>query len=588
MAGSFPTDTNTQLARAIKAAIAGAHPEFSYWKNAWTTIRDCILGDYQIKMQMERYLPRMSGMSTEDYDAYLGRAYFYNMTHRTVNGLVGTVFRRNPKFSGIPPKLTDNIKQITKDNLPLDLFAKEVAYEVIAMGRFGVLLDMDQEGQNPPFLAGYIAENIVDWTSKEINGRYVLNRVVLQEVRVQRAMTPQALQATTIAQTYRADYRVLVLEQDQTDPETGEGIGPYIYRQYVYKDLMSPPAPVQFTEIVITPTNLGRNFDFIPFVFFGPLTNGSGIEKSPLLDIALMNISHFQSVAQLEHGRFYTALPIYHIKVDNINDMKGSYSVGPATVWEYTADKPPGITEYNGAGLKYLETALDDKEAHVSAMGGRMLDARPGAVAESDSLIKLKEVNEQSLLLNATTTINFGLTQLLKWWTDWQNEDSSKVAVELNQDFLFSIVGAREFRAFTLMYQEGLIPIEALYELLRKAEVIPEYMDFEEFKTQLNDPKNFPNNPDVKAKQAGFTDAAAQHREKNLADQIDSDETIQEMKDETALEIAGIQQDTALSGQQKQAETVKANAKLQAKMLAASPAKPNPNAATTAKPKAKV
>ncbi|MEO7017980.1 MAG: hypothetical protein ABI067_15805, partial [Leifsonia sp.] len=67
-----------------------------------------------------------------------------------------------------------------------------------------------------------------------------------------------------------------------------------------------------------------------------------------------------------------------------------------------------------------------------------------------------------------------------------------------------------------------------------------------------------------------------------------SDETIQEMKDETALEIAGIQQDTALSGQQKQAETVKANAKLQAKMLAASPAKPNPNAATTAKPKAKV
>jgi hypothetical protein len=523
MAGSFPNDNNTQIARSINQAITGAHPEYTYWFDAWKTIRHCILGEYEIKRQGQRYLPRMASQSQDDYDAYISRAYFYNMTHRTINGLVGTVFRKDPKVTGVSLKLEPILKKVTKDNSNIVLFAKEIAYEILAMGRFGVLIDMDTEGKKSPFLVGYITENIVDWSTTEIGGRFELSRVVLREVKLNPETGKRPTDNKTA--TYSADYRVLLLEDG-------------VYKQYLFKDKTDIPTSTEVSEEVFIPKNLGKPFNFIPFVFFGPLTNSSGVEKSPVLDIALMNVSHYQSVAQLEHGRFYTALPVYHVKIENENDRKGSYTVGPSVVWEYTGDKPPGIAEYNGSGLSYLERALEGKEAHISAMGGRMLDVRSAAVAESDNLVKLKEKNEQSLLLNVTSTINFGMTQLLQWMSEWENLESKNITVELNQDFLFESFSAREFRALTLMYKEGVLPIDVIYANLRKAEVIPEYLTLEEFKKQLDDPKNFPNNPDVVAKKAGYSDAKTQLRDEQLEKQIESDETIEGMGNETALKIA--------------------------------------------------
>lgn len=158
-----------------------------------------------------------------------------------------------------------------------------------------------------------------------------------------------------------------------------------------------------------------------------------------------------------------------------------------------------------------------------------MLGVRSTAVAESDNLVKLKEKNEQSILLNITSTTNIGLTKLLKWWSDWLGKDGSKIEVELNQDFLFDALSAREFRAFTLMYKEGIVSIEIMYNILRKGEIVPEYMSFEEFKRQIENLENFPNNPDVPAKQKGFPDAAGQLRDKQHKEKIASEEKIAAM-----------------------------------------------------------
>jgi hypothetical protein len=527
VAGSFSTDGNTQIIRSLVQPISATHAEYQYWASAWKKIRHCIIGEYEIKRHGTTYLPKMESQTDDEYLSYLDRAYFYNMTHRTVNGLVGTVFRREPKIFGIDESIKKNLDAITKDNLSLNIFAKEIASEILSVGRFGVLLDMDKMGKNPPFFVGYVAERIIDWTVEEVDGRFVLTRVVLQEVKKIDLDKVASQPLTTITSIYKADYRVLILENG-------------VYAQHVFKDLAEPPSPANVSEDIITPMKLGKTFNFIPFMFFGPLTNSPGVEKSPILDIALMNISHYQSVAQLEHGRFYTALPVYHVQVQNENEKKGSYVVGPNTVWEYCGDKAPGISEYNGSGLTYLERALDMKESHISALGGRMLGVRATAVAESDNLVKLKEKNEQSLLLNATTTINVGLSKLLQWWADWQNKKFDEAEIALNQDFLFNNFAAREFRAFTLMYQEGILPIDVLYSLLGKSEVIPEDMSLEEFRKQLDDPKNFPNNPDIAAKRDGFTDASLKIRDAQVADQRDLDVELLELQiaaDKTAATI---------------------------------------------------
>jgi hypothetical protein len=51
----------------------------------------------------------------------------------------------------------------------------------------------------------------------------------------------------------------------------------------------------------------------IPFRFFNATTNLGDIEKPPILDILTLNLSHYKTYAQLEHGRFYTANPVYYV-----------------------------------------------------------------------------------------------------------------------------------------------------------------------------------------------------------------------------------------------------------------------------------
>jgi hypothetical protein len=521
--GSFPTDANLHITRHTTDITVGAHPEYNYWKPVWCLLRDCVIGEYEIKRKGTTYLPRLSGHDEEEYLGYLDRAYFYNMTYRTINGLMGTLFRKEPKVQNVVAPLLKGLKNITKTGTSISSFAKEIASEVLTVGRFGVLLDMDEAGNKPPFLVGYTTENIVDWTVAEVDSRFVLKEVVLREIKsiknqvFQRGVNQNRMMSVGIT-TYEANYRILRLDDDN------------VYRQYVYENSEEIPTGERtLATKVLTPVQFGKPFDFIPFVFFGPQTNSPSCEKPPVSDIAHMNLSHYQSAAQLEHGRFYTAMPVYHINVKTPDDTKQTYTVGPSVVWEYDGDKAPGILEYNGHGLGSLQTSLDMKEQHISALGGRMLGVRTTAVAESDNLVKLKEKNEQSLLLNLSTTINIGLSTLLNWWSNWQGVPSDNIQMEMNQDFLFEAVSAREYRAFALLYKEGIIPIEVLYNTLRKAEVIPEYMDLEEFKKQIQNVKNFPNNPDVEAKQEGYPDAAAKLREEAQEKDRKSEEKIAAM-----------------------------------------------------------
>ncbi len=505
---------------------AFVHPEYQYWRNWWMTIRDCVAGEIEIKRKSERYLPRLDGMTPNEYRDYLDRAVFFNMTGRTVTGLMGTIFRRNPIITGISDDL--DTSNVSKTNQTILQFTKEVTRELIQMGRYGVLLDMDVEGARAPYFSGYIAENIIDWTIEEIDGRETVTQVVLRELRLQRPVVNAPVAATNTrrggktklaatvsasngvtssARRWIAAYRVLRLEPVDLDDPTSDRI----YRQYFYSNENGDAAMDDTTLAeVFVPNWRGKPFNFLPFVFFGPFDNTPGCDKSPLLDIVHLNVSHYRSYAQLEHGRFYTALPVYYAPVPP-GQERGSYTVGPSVVWEVEKGERPGIIEFNGSGLKFLESACDKKEDQIAALGGRLVGVERVSAGESNNKLKVKEQNEQALLMNIAATMDVGLTSLLRWWANWQDisqEEAIKITYETNKDFLSSSTGAREFRAIQMMYEAGVVPVEVLFDYLNRAEVIPASLSLATFKDLLSDPESFPNIADVLSRQRGAPDAA--------------------------------------------------------------------------------
>lgn len=482
---------------------AWVHPEVAYWYGEWKLIRDCIEGEKAVKAEGNRYLPQFEGMEPADYDAYLMGATFYNFTGRTVKAMVGSIFKRKPVITGMPENLQPAVTRITRVANSFNIFAKFIAREVLAVGRVGVLVDYPAgpTTEPKPYLASYTTENILDWQTalNAATGKVILTRVVLREFELVRSAQG--------ATQYYARYRVLRLTPDAS--------GKLVYSQQLYTN---PSGSAELSDAFAQPeiviTRRGETLDYIPFRIFGALLSESGVEVPPLLDIALLNLSHYRSYAHLEHGRFYTGFPIYTVSGDNTDDAE--YLIGPRTVWKLPLNAEAKMIEMNGQGLKFLENACEMKEAQAASLGGRMIGVTTRSVSESDNQVKLKERNEVALLLDVAQSLDEGFSFILRIWA-WMagvaREDAELIEAEFNKDFVLNMVGAREFRAIHAMYKEGVLPVEVFYDYFRKFEVIPDWMSLEEFKTFVESKASFPGQPDADARAEGFPDKKTQLEE---------------------------------------------------------------------------
>lgn len=489
-----------------------SHVDYRYYKPEWDDIRDAIAGERRVKERGTAHLPALDVEYGTSYEVYKERAVFVNMVSRTVMGLVGTIFRRQLKAENVSK---EDQKNVTLNGLDLNLFAKKLAFEVCSVGRVGVLVDMVQE---KPYLTEYVAENILSWRTRTVNGREVLDYVLLREITDE---TP-ILDGTPVSSNgdyvggLSARYRVLILDN-----------GVYKQRVYTVKGSETNPSFSGRAYTEITPTRNGKPFDFIPMIIIGPLSPTPEVQKSPVYDICTLNYAHYRTSAQLEHGRYYTALPVYYVPVQP-GQEENTYHVGPSVVWEVPADTKPGVLEYYGTGLKSLTDSLIEKEEHIAQLGGRIMGIRPAATAESDNIFKMKQANEMSILLNITESLSLGLTTAFKWYLDWQRKSSNNVRIVLNQDFKSLAIAARELRAVALLYQQGILPIDEVFKILQDAEFINDELTLAEFKDMLDNLDNFPNQPDVAAMHEGYPDAASKlldntNRRKESLDSLQSE-----------------------------------------------------------------
>lgn len=500
MAGQTTNSANiNRVKRARTATTILVHPEYEYWRRDWTKVRDCIAGERVVKQKGQTYLPKLQGADTKDYAEYLDGANFFNMTGQTLSGMHGQVFRRAPLVRNFPKAKEPDLVRFGKDGCTHVAFTKTVVREQCSVGRYGVLVDAPRSSARS-YAVGYLAEDILDWDFADINGEYKLMRVLLREYTREDSATPGRTRSGFATYSYRQQHRELLLVPD---PETESG---WAYIQNLYDDDIT----VDPKETLV-PLIRGLALEEIPFVFFGASGNTPDVEKPPLLDIATLNISHYRTYAALEHGRAYTALPIYYAPGGD-GTGAAEYHIGPNMVWEVAAEaNPPGIVEYKGEGLKTLERALSTKEAQIAAIGGRLLPGMGEGVSESDNQSTLREASEQSILMSVILATQDGMSQVMRYWLMWRDIPLSQtwnLRYEINTDFLTGAIDARALRAMQLMWESGLLPIEVMFEYLRKTEVLNDLWTLADFVERMNDPEAFINNPDAQAKQRGFKDRA--------------------------------------------------------------------------------
>ena len=378
------------------------------------------------------------------YTKYIALASFYGATGRTVDGLVGLIFSKQPvqELPALIEYLDENAD--SKGNSLRDL-AKKAATEAMISPRSGILVARpstpegssiaDVEAQNlRPKILSYKFEDIINWDYEVINNVEKLSLVVLCEL-------------TTKRDGFKVDvekqYRVL---------ELIEGV----YHQSLYND-----AGAQI-EAVLPVTINGSTSDVIPFYFVEVGAEG----KSIINDLVDMNFHHYQVSADYNSKNHFSSFTIYY---ETGADSSQNMLMGNGVKWSNrSSDATFGILQPDG-NADALRISLQDDEQRMAALGAEALKPRSSG-AESAEAKSLDQVAQNSTTADVAITISEALTKALNFASMWMGSTEEAV-YQLNTDYNPTGMSGQDLTAMVSAYQGGAISYDTLYENLQRGEI---------------------------------------------------------------------------------------------------------------------
>lgn len=460
------------------AGVKTTHRDYDRMLPLWERCRDVVAGQSAMHAKREKYLPKLAGEERDDYTARIKRSDFFNATWRTIAGLTGMAFRKEPNRD-LPALIEGYSADITMAGINLDALAEEIVEEVLEVGRIGLLVDhpslpegvkaitkdaAEKLGQRP-FLTTYRAEAIRNWKFARVGNRWVLVQVVLGE---QTEVPKDEFESNLVDR-----YRVLDLDL----------LG--YYRQRVFEVIDGKDVQIGDT---LYPKMNGDGLRYIPFAIIGRSGKGDAIDEPPLIDLVDANVAHYQLNSDYRHGLHFTALPtLFLAGVTEATDAAGNvtpfYIGGQSAITSSQPDAKGMFIEYTGQGLGAISTALKELEQRMAILGARMI-ADETRQAETLGATQIKRVGENSILaricIAASEAIEWALGVMAQW-----SGASGEVSYEISREFNPLGLSAQDLTAIFAGVQSGIISEAEAFDLLQRGDVIDGKKDFETHQEEI-------------------------------------------------------------------------------------------------------
>lgn len=437
-------------------SVTNLHPEYEYFDSLWQKMRDTTAGQEQVYKRGTTYLPMLGGQNDAEYEAYKKRALFLNATGRTVDSMIGLVYRKPPEIE-LPPAMEEWSEDITADGVSIEQLTRECLDELLTVTRYGIMVDFPEIGETDgpltvadveengirPRLKLYQAESIINWKTETIGNKDVLTLVVLQELE---------LDATGEfdTSTYVTQYRVLDL--------TPKG-----YRQRVFNE------SGELTSGVMPRAN-GQAMNFIPFIIVGE--NGEDVDVSwPVLnDLADINLSHYMAYADYRHGLHFTGLPTAVVTGVSKEDLSGGLNIGSTEAWVFAqADASAFYLEFEGKGLDGLKEELENLEINMANFGAKLLREQKKGV-ESAETAEINRAGESSLLASYANVVAASVVHALEIARDWAGL-AGDIMINLNTDFMPAKMDSSLLKELTAALVANKISYETYWQNLVAGEI---------------------------------------------------------------------------------------------------------------------
>jgi len=426
------------------------HPDYDKFNRKWSRSRDVVNGTDDVKGMRTKYLPRLTGQTKDEYNAYLARALFMSIADRTLSGLIGIMTEREPEIEA-PDEMRPHFEDTDNQGTSFNELFRLIVKEIFLMGRIGLLVDFPVAGGRA-YTVPYLAENILNWNTNPTLRN--LELLTLQESK----FFPSP--GTRHALSRFMEFRLLHINR-----ATGNYEGTIWHRSTVD----SKSKGNLNRSSIVNPTVRGQPLKEIPFTFFTPDGITTDLVKPPMLDIVDVNLSHYRTSADLEHGRHFTALPV---PVVTGVDASEPLRVGSEQAWVLPPHQAKAFyLEFTGTGLQSLEKALKEKSDQMAIFSTRLMDTSTKG-SESPDNVRIRHSSDAANMTRTAWTIENGLNRHYNQIKELENIPGPPVKITLNKHFLDPRLPATELREIVKAFVDGAINEETLVFNLQRGDIM--------------------------------------------------------------------------------------------------------------------
>ena len=432
-------------------------PTGAYWAQtiAWEPIRACLEGTAYLRANAARYLPQQPMELDDSWRGRVSRSVFSPYFGRVVRTAVGLILRKPIHLDGDDFWTDEFALDVDRQGTGLDEFIRNQLFQSVAYGHSSWLVDFpegkgiktlldQQQAQLRPYFVPIDPAAVIGWRQDARVAAGKLQQVRIREV----ASVPKGKFGSEFKQ------RVRVMEPDHWEVWERQDDGPVTW-------IKIEEGPIALGEVPMVTTYAGK----VATLY----------SKPPMVEVAQLNLTHYQRHADL--------IQALHVAAQPILVLKG---------WDDQTD-PVGLSVNNALSMApesdafYVEpasSAFDAQRAELEALieemktlGLAVLTSQKNA-AESGLSKSLDRLDSNSMLSVISKDLEQTLQQAMDMAGHYMGIEPPTVTID--RDYSVETLDGNGITAINTIFQSGLIDQQTALELLKRGEILPDEVDVEE------------------------------------------------------------------------------------------------------------
>ena len=415
----------------------------------WGVMAAVTRGTNYIRDLCETYLPQEPREDDDAYETRVARSVLSPYTSRLIETAAGAILRKPIHVEGDQYwlDLCNNIDGLGSN---INEYARRALVSSLTYGHSAILIDYPSasEARNlaeeralgrRPYFVHVDAPQIWGWRKEEGTNRLLQVRIHDYTVRPLNDFGEEQIEEMRVI--YPGRYDLYTLGQEVVE--------------------FSQSGGYSLSEIPLVPIYSNRR--------------GLLVSQPPLLDIANLNITHYQRQADLIHALHIAAMPT--LVLEGWDDTTGSATMGV----NYAIAMQPGNKAYyvqaDATSFDAQMNELQSLESQMSTLGVTKLFGQK-FVAESAEAKRIDQAQSNSVLSIISQELESALNQAFTFAAEYVGLEPPEITIDRDFDY-YRLIG-QDVSVLAQLNQMGKISDAMLLEILRRGEVLPDNVNIEQ------------------------------------------------------------------------------------------------------------